>query len=426
MHQMHALVFIMMLPCWGILFCIPIVYASLPGLNSITSISTLDTSNSPSSTNTRTLWDIIWGCTATLFACTWTAIHPNIPGIRDGKFIVACRRLFIMIVALIAPELMITWATRQFFSARSAAKDVKGWTVTHGFFVWMGGFMLYVNGKPRATLTLDELLQFVREGSVDMPVIIEAEIKDRSKGDGLSKGIAIFQLVWFVLQLAARHVQNLPMTLLEIDTLAVAALTCVPYILWWKKPKDVGRPYAVHWKAAASPPRNLTYDNTDLPSSSGDWFFYLVYPLISIMGFKSVRSPRAVRSHRVPSLGGYGKYHGEITLLVGCVSGMLFGGIHCLAWNFLFHRHGEQILWHVASLAVACAPLVIYLTFCYWSWFNDVNDCNAYFMVFAVSISAVVYVAVRVTLIALMIQSLRSLPRGVYSTVTWIKFVPHL
>jgi len=132
--------------------------------------------------------------------------------------------------------------------------------VTHGFFAWTGGFLLYVDGEPRATLTPDELLRFVRDGSVDVPVIAEADIDDRSKGDGLSKGVAIVQLVWFVIQLVARSVQNLPTTLLELDTLAVAALTCIAYGWWWKKPKDVGRAYPVHWKASAPPPSDLAYE----------------------------------------------------------------------------------------------------------------------------------------------------------------------
>ena len=123
----------------------------------------------------------------------------------------------------------------------------------------MGGFLLYVDDEPRAILTPDELLYFVQEGSVDMPAITEAEIADRSKGDALSKGIAILQLLWFVVQLVARYGQNLPTTLLEIDTLAVAILSCIAYRMWWKKPKDVGCPYPVHWKAA-SPPTSLAYE----------------------------------------------------------------------------------------------------------------------------------------------------------------------
>jgi len=58
----------------------------------------------------------------TLFACTWTAIHPNIPGMNEGAILVYSRRLGIMIAALIFPELIITWATSQFLSAHYTAK----------------------------------------------------------------------------------------------------------------------------------------------------------------------------------------------------------------------------------------------------------------------------------------------------------------
>jgi hypothetical protein len=103
---------------------IPFVCASSlhSGFNE-TTISILDVSDSSSNNSPRTLWDIIWSCAATLFACTWTAIHPNIPGMDEGKVATTSRRLFIMVMALIAPELIITWAVRQFFSARKAAKD---------------------------------------------------------------------------------------------------------------------------------------------------------------------------------------------------------------------------------------------------------------------------------------------------------------
>ena len=117
----------------------------------------------------------------------------------------------------------------------------------------MGGFLLYENNEPVVTLTPHELIDLIRSEKVDMPIIAEEEIKDRSKGDVLSKGIAILQLVWFIVQLAARYTQSLPISLLEIDTLAVAGLTCIAYGLWWKKPKDVGRPYVVQWMATGYP-----------------------------------------------------------------------------------------------------------------------------------------------------------------------------
>ncbi|KAG2357371.1 hypothetical protein BDR07DRAFT_1297916 [Suillus spraguei] len=400
---------------------IPFVYSSLPNLNSA-SVTTLGVSDSPCSNSTRTLWEIIWSCAATLFACTWTAIHQNVPGMDERKFTIISRRLGIMMMALIAPELMITWATAQFLSAR--------WTVTHGFFAWMGGFMLYVNDEPRATLTPDELLGFVHEGSVKMPVILEADIEDRSKGDALSKGIAMLQLAWFVIQLVARYIQNLPITLLELDTLAVAALTSIGYGFWWKKPMDVGRPYAVCWKATASPPRKLTYECIQYsPVKTGMIFCSHAFIPFSILWVVThIIPPHAAHSQRVPSLGGHESIehrshdHDIIILLIGCFSGTVFGGIHCLGWNILFQGHAEQMLWRTASLVIVSAPVSILLLSSYMIWDGD----NLRIAFFAAITSSFIYIVGRITVIVLISKSFRSLLPGVYDTVAWTRLVLHL
>ncbi|KAG0702575.1 hypothetical protein DFH29DRAFT_496607 [Suillus ampliporus] len=442
----------------AVLLYFPLFCASLPTFNG-TSVPTLDASDTPFCNDTRTLWNIIWSCVATLIACTWTAVHPNIPGIDEKKFPVACRRLFIMVMALVAPELMITWAARQFLSATrtkekfnellrknpkvaesksASAPKVAVWTVTHGYFAWMGGFVLYVDGIPPVTLTPDELLDFVSKGNVEMPAITEADIEDQSKGDGLSKGIAILQLGWFVLQLLARYAQNLPATLLEVDTLAIAALTFIAYCLWWKKPKNVGRPYRVHWKAT-DPPGNLTYNTAGSAFSRRGCFAYLlclVYPLLSLMGIEATISPDAARSRRVPSLGGYGKDERSdlITVLVGCLSGMLFGAIHCLGWYFSFHSQPEQILWRTASLVVVCTPPSISLFFGFLFVYDRMHDLHrAIANIIASSlfcggvITCVAYIPARITLVTLMILSLRSLPpgSGIFDVVVWTKFILH-
>ncbi|KAG2068154.1 hypothetical protein BDR04DRAFT_1025390 [Suillus decipiens] len=247
-----------------LLLSIPPVYAS-PPLN-CTSTTTLCVTDCPSSIHARTLWDIIQSCVATLLACTWTAVHPNIPGMDEGIIVVFRRRLGIMILALIAPELMVTWAIMQFLSACDTAKafnKVIKWTTTHGFFAWMGGFMLYCDDKPQAPLTPEELIDFIDKGYVSIPDITKADIEDRSKSNALSKSTAIIQLVWFVVQLVARFAWHprLPTTLLEIDTMAIVTLACISHFLWWKKPKDVGRPHPVHWnKNKANAPPMLRYE----------------------------------------------------------------------------------------------------------------------------------------------------------------------
>ncbi|KAF8581442.1 hypothetical protein K439DRAFT_1636153 [Ramaria rubella] len=197
--------------------------------------------------NCRTLQDIVWSCLVTVFSCTWVAIHPNIPSPDVGRVKIALRRLGLFVGALIAPELVITWAMRQWLAARKVAMQHQshGWSQTHGFFALMGGFILIQDHHAPFTLELDEIEQLSRDGDIDFPSIAEKEIEDKSKGDGFSKAFVLVQTIWFALQCIARAVQGLSITELEVATLAFVALNLVTYGLWWNKPLNVQCPHPV-------------------------------------------------------------------------------------------------------------------------------------------------------------------------------------
>jgi hypothetical protein len=67
--------------------------------------------------NCRKLFDIIWGCLATIFACTWLSVHPNVPPPDQSPLALLWGRLKMMLIAVIAPEVMVGFAARQFFTA---------------------------------------------------------------------------------------------------------------------------------------------------------------------------------------------------------------------------------------------------------------------------------------------------------------------
>jgi len=69
----------------------------------------------------RTVWSIVWSCLATLFACSWVAVHPNVPRATDSEALIIGRRLATMGYMLLAPELVICWAATQYFSAKEIA-----------------------------------------------------------------------------------------------------------------------------------------------------------------------------------------------------------------------------------------------------------------------------------------------------------------
>ena len=73
----------------------------------------------------RSEWNVVWSCFATIFACSWVAIHPNIPAPSDSSMRVLIRRLILMGCMLIVPELVIVWAIREWFAAHEIAEEYK-------------------------------------------------------------------------------------------------------------------------------------------------------------------------------------------------------------------------------------------------------------------------------------------------------------
>ena len=74
----------------------------------------------------RSIWDILWSCLATIYACSWISVHPNIPSPNESSWRVFLRRLELMFWALVGPEMIIAWAFRQWSSARCLEERYKG------------------------------------------------------------------------------------------------------------------------------------------------------------------------------------------------------------------------------------------------------------------------------------------------------------
>ena len=74
----------------------------------------------------RSLWDILWSCFATMFACSWVSVHPNIPAPNESQLRIFLRRIELMFWAVIGPEMIITWALRQWLGARRLENIYKG------------------------------------------------------------------------------------------------------------------------------------------------------------------------------------------------------------------------------------------------------------------------------------------------------------
>ncbi|CAG8731266.1 4690_t:CDS:2, partial [Acaulospora colombiana] len=125
------------------------------------------------------------------------------------------------------------------------------WTPMQAFFVIMGGFYAYKrepgrrpgSEQPCYPLSGDTMLKLVRQGKVALPS--EEEIDDRNKSDWFAKLLVLFQTTWFVAQCIARKKEGLPLTELEIVTLAYTVVNFGTSLAWWSKPRNVNRPIAI-------------------------------------------------------------------------------------------------------------------------------------------------------------------------------------
>jgi hypothetical protein len=68
---------------------------------------------------------------------------------------------------------------------------------------------------------------------------LNARMQVLSKSDKLAKTVVCFQILWLVLQTIARRIDGLPITLLELNTIAQIWVTLVLYVLWWYKPQGI-------------------------------------------------------------------------------------------------------------------------------------------------------------------------------------------
>jgi hypothetical protein len=91
-------------------------------------------------------------------------------------------------------------------------------------------FTLYTKGRLIRVLEWNDLEALARAGMVDWPNISEQEIKDRSKGDYLSKGIVVLQTTWFCSVLRVGSLQTNHHRV-EVATFAFSTLIWVIYYL---------------------------------------------------------------------------------------------------------------------------------------------------------------------------------------------------
>jgi hypothetical protein len=129
--------------------------------------------------------------------------------------------------------------------------------------------------------------------------------------------------------------------------------------------------------------------------------------------------------------------------------GMLFGAVHCAAWNFNFVTPKERILWHVWSAVIATVPIALCIrsvmgyalvkaTFLQRGLMRSDHDSLVIIFMWAsiryISLASLwvttllvpIYVVARLGLLIQAVLALRNLLPGERAQVQWVNLLPHL
>ena len=316
----------------------------------------------------------------------------------------------------------------------------------------MGGFHLFEHGPvetnnnefklhddniPLRPLAARDLYGDYRRHSIQadidftsFTVPTEEEIKDKGKSDWFAKSLVLLQTSWFVTQCIARAIEHLPITHLEIVTLAYAAMNFVIYIFWWNKPLNVNRPVRVFRKPGATQHQDISQSTTTQHSRAISW--EVGHVLERIVIFISGGQDRKVdlsSEDRVPRFWGNSTDNEQVIAdMIVLGVGVCFGAIHCIAWDFSFPTHTELLMWRVSCVAITAVPIYITLGFilCRWLRGMGLKKFGITVLYFSAISGVTLYILARAVTLALAFTSLRGLPPGAYETVHWTTFIPHV
>jgi hypothetical protein len=252
-----------------------------------------------------------------------------------------------------------------------------------------------------------------------------------NRGDAIVKVLALVQILYLIIQLITRKVVGLPSTQLEIGALAFSASSIITYIIYWNKPQGIESIQIIQPKCAPSRRR------VEQIAISGPRFIWTNYrpEYESEKLYDVVTIPNDgmnYLSRLFPGAQYFGSNDEILAVAVGALlGGTLFGGLHCLAWNFHFPTRGEALTWRACSIITSSIPLLSAVPLGTWMqwhpWGYVPKKPQATRFAFASTLISgflVPYVLARLFLVFEMFRSLLFLPPEAFVD-TWSDSLPH-
>jgi len=236
--------------------------------------------------------------------------------------------------------------------------------------------------------------------SSETTLITKQDIEDRSKTDAFTKIFAIAQASWLIVESIARISSGLPLSLLELATIAYIIPAAVMYGFWWEKPFGVEHITVIHHYSGTGPESDPWAKTSLIDNVIED-----------VLGVSSESWKQNLAFYTVATL---------------------FSAVHLGAWNWEFPSPVARLLWRIFGVfATAAGPysVVILLSFkgIEYSSYGKPRPIRLLMWVYKkiLRIFGIItkyfiwplYVISRCVLLGLTIYSFSSMPIRVYMTI---------
>ena len=412
--------------------------------------------------NYRGTFDILWTSLVTIGISTYTMLCLNLPAPQDTYSQLVGRRVLWMLLGIVGPEFVLTYAAGQWSRAKWSVKVFKEsgyheWHMRQAFFADMGGFVFHAKDSKPFPLNATQLHWLVCHKHVEFPRVTKREVWDKSKQDTFTKVITAFQVSYLIIQCAARAAQKFTITTLELNALAIVVCSLMTSYAWLHKPADVYNPIHIYSsKTLEEIIDNQDWELTplDFVDGNGPGYSVNVQPFMKMPVIPLDRPIQRIPNDRFPT----NPYGVQEYLL--CFATLLFTAIHVAGWNFDFPTRTERTLWRVSSL------LLFGITVAFWgfettaSWIRLGRWRTTWLFIFnraglekhrdqmhrrtpltiarkmtefpllwefaTITPLAIVYGIAQMYLIGEAFVELRNISAAAYVNIEWTNFIPHV
>ncbi|ERF70383.1 hypothetical protein EPUS_05202 [Endocarpon pusillum Z07020] len=304
----------------------------------------------------------------------------NVPNPRSTNSQILMRKLYLVALCVIAPEIIFQAVLGQWLSSHRSVKlfceaGHPDWNMRHGFYADMGGFHLQCPDWKSFPVDAKQLHYLVVHKYVEYPQLQDSHIQDKNKVDGMLRLITFIQALWFIANVIGRASQGLAITVLELSTSAFVIFSVATAICWMRKPADVQQPdYIITDKKIteilleAGEPAAGVYYNTPLDFvSRREWWWTILWA----HGLNYLRKLHIAAPPRKRPIG---RFENTVFPCIGTLPYLLFVvlsldylGVFVAGWNFRFATRRESVLWRAATLTALSSALgvAIFVASCF-------------------------------------------------------------